>query len=441
MGASRQTRAASIAVAVFLLAGFRVAGAQANAWRATWAASPSAWQSTNQIPASLVPASLRLLAETEIEFTVRDIVHGSAAGERCRLRISNVFGTEPLQITSAHVARQQTGSAIIAGTDRTVAFDGQTSLSIPPGADALSDPIDLRVPADANLAVSLATKGRRSTYPIHFLALQTSYASMGDQAGAAMLHDASDIPSWPFLTEVQVAGPAAASGTVVAFGDSITDGALTTPNTNKRWPNRLYERFAAAGLDLAVTDAGIAGNRLLHDAQGALGSVFGVDALARFDRDVLSQAGARYVIALMGTNDIGQPGSGGVPEDSAVSLAEIEFGLDQLAEHAHERGMRIMIATLGYFSNEKEQKREQLNQWIRSSKAFDGLADFDKALRDPAAPTRLRPDLDGGDHLHPNNAGDQAIADSIPLSFFSHATRVQAEQTSPGHAEAVHAQR
>jgi lysophospholipase L1-like esterase len=431
MRAPANPPAVLIATAIVLLAGHPLAHAQADEWRSTWSASPSAWQSTNQIPPALVPPSLKLLGTTDAEYTVRDIVHLSAGGDRCRLRISNIFGKEPLQITSAHLGIQQAESAIVAGTDRAISFDGETSISIPPGADALSDPVSLQLPPAANLAVSLATKGQRSSYPIHFYALQTSFLSPGNQAASTSLHDATDIPSWPFLTEVQVAEPGAGAGSVVAFGDSITDGALTTANTNRRWPNRLYERFAAAGMGLAVTNAGIAGNRLLHDAQGDLGTVFGVNALARFDRDVLSQAGARFVIVLLGTNDIGQPGSGGVPEASAVSLREIEFALNQLADHAHERGFRIMIATLppfggalepGYFSAAKALKREQLNQWIRKSSAFDAIVDFDQALRDPADPTRLRAEFDGGDHLHPNDTGNKAMADSIPLTFFSYAT-------------------
>jgi lysophospholipase L1-like esterase len=402
-----------------------------NAWRATWAASPSQWTASVPVPPSWKTLSWSSLADSDAEQTIRDIVHVSAGGNRCRVRISNAFGETPLLIHDVHAAIHATGatgSTIVAATDRAVTFGGESSLSIPPGADMLSDPIPLEISPNTNLSVSLATTGRKSSYTIHFLALQTSYAAPGNQAGASSLHDASAIPSWPFLTEVQVAGHGSIAGTVVAFGDSITDGAATAPETNRRWPNRLFERIEARGLGLAVTDAGISGNRLLHNGQGNMGSVFGVNALARFDRDVLGQAGVRYLIVLLGINDIGQPGAGGVPTNSAVSAKEMELALSQLADRAHEHGIRVMGGTLlpfgsatapGYYSADKEKQREEVNAWIRASGKFDAIADFDKALQDPGDATRMRAAFDGGDHLHPNDAGAKALADAIPLTFFS----------------------
>jgi lysophospholipase L1-like esterase len=404
--------------------------AQTDTWRATWAASPISWRAADPIP-----PPVKSFALTDAEQTIRNIVHVSAGGDKCRIRISNAFGTEPLQIGNAHVAIQEAKSGIVAGTDRAVTFNGETAISIPPGAEVLSDPIALQVPAAANLAVSMTTKGPKSVFTVHAYALQTSYLAPGDQAAAATLSgEVKETSSWLYLTEVQVAGRDAGKGTIVAYGDSITDGALTTPEMNRRWPNLLYERFAAKKRNIAVTDAGIAGNRLLHDSQGVYGTAFGVNALARFERDVLSQAGVRSVIVLLGINDIGQPGSGGIPLESAVTAQEIEGALSQLADHAHERGIRVMVATLipfggakapGYYSAEKDQIRQEVNTWIRQSQKFDGVADFEMAVQDPTDPKRMRADFDGSDHLHPNDAGDKAMADSIPLSFFERKSKAK----------------
>ncbi len=396
--------------------------AQVDTWRATWTASPSASLTTDsEIASSKAPASPDSMQ------TVRDIVHVTASGDRCRLRISNAFGKRALLISNTHVALQERKSSIVAGTDRTATFGGEFVVSIPPGADVLSDPIAFDVPQNGNLAVSFTTTGRRVSDTIHFYALQTSYTAPGDQAASAMLREATDISVWPFLTEVQVSGKDSSEGTVVAFGDSITDGAHSTPQMNRRWPNRLFERFTEKGLKLAVTNAGLAGNRLLHDGDGPYGAVFGVNALARFDRDVLSQAGIRYLIVLLGINDIGQPGSGGVSTNSVVTTRDIQVGLSQLAARAHEHGIRVVIGTLlpfggataeGYFSPSKEQMRVEVNQWIRTSGDFDAVADFDLALQDPADKTRMLPAFDGGDHLHPSDAGAKAIADAVPLKAF-----------------------
>jgi lysophospholipase L1-like esterase len=405
--------------------------AQNEVWRATWSASPSAWNASMPEPPAWKALSWKTLADSETEETIRDIVHLSSGGDRCRVRISNAFGDTPLLIRDVHAAIQQAGSDVRAASDHALTFGGESSISIPPGAGVLSDSVTIELLANTNLAISFTTKGPTSSYTIHFMALQTSYYAPGAQAGAATLHDATAIPSWPLLTEVQVTGRDASEGTVVAFGDSITDGAITPMNANHRWPNRLFERLQTRGIHVAVTNAGIAGNRLLHNSQGLLGTAYGVNALARFDRDVLSQAGVRYVIVLMGTNDIAQPGSGGIPADSAVSAKAIEVALSQLADRAHEHGIHIMVGTLppfgdatapGYYTAEKGKMRDQVNQWIRKSKNFDAVADFDRALRDPITPNHLRHEFDGGDHLHPSEAGAKAMADAIPLTFFSAVT-------------------
>jgi lysophospholipase L1-like esterase len=275
------------------------------------------------------------------------------------------------------------------------------------------------------------TRQSASTFPnsalgagIHYSAEQTSYIGHGNQVAATAIADPQTITAWTFLAGVDVEAPATA-GTVVAFGDSITDGARSTPDTNRRWPNVLATRLLARkGRELGVVDAGIGGNRILHDAQSYV--AFGVNALARFDRDVLEQPGAKYVVILEGINDLGHAGSSATLSET-VSAEDLIAGLRQLIEGAHERGVKIYGATLtpfegtvfeGYFSAEKEIKRKALNEWIGTGKAFDGVIDFDKVVRDPAHPDRVLPAFDSGDHLHPSDAGYKAMGDSIDLALF-----------------------
>jgi lysophospholipase L1-like esterase len=228
-----------------------------------------------------------------------------------------------------------------------------------------------------------------------------------------------------FLTGVDVLAPESASA-VVAFGDSITDGARSTVDANRRWPNILADRLLAGRgrKNVAVLDAGIGGNRILHDATANVR--FGVNALARFDRDVLAQPGVRYVIVLEGINDLGHAGSS-APESETVSAEDLIAGMKQMIERAHEKGLKIFGATLtpfegtafkGYFTPEKEVKRKAVNEWIRSGKAFDGVIDFEKAVRDPSHPDRMLAGYDGGDHLHPGDAGYKAMGEAIDLSLF-----------------------
>jgi lysophospholipase L1-like esterase len=232
------------------------------------------------------------------------------------------------------------------------------------------------------------------------------------------------ITSWIFLAGVDVEAAQRAAA-LVAFGDSITDGARSTPDTNRRWPNILATRLLARkGHEIGVLDAGIGGNRILHDAQTNI--AFGVNALARFDRDALDQPGVKYVVVMEGINDLGHAGSS-APASETVSADDLIAGMRQLIAKAHDRGVKIFGATLtpfegtvfaGYFSPEKELKRRALNEWIRTAKAFDGVIDFDKAVRDPDHPDRILPAYDSGDHLHPSDAGYKAMADSIDLKLF-----------------------
>jgi lysophospholipase L1-like esterase len=383
-------------------------------WTGTWATAPAGVAAT---PEAFSNETLRL------------IVHTSAGGEQVRVRISNAFGASPLVIGAAHIARREADARIAAGTDRTLAFGGRPSFTIPAGALALSDPVALPIPPLSDLAVSLYLPERTVESTTHVTALQTNYVSRpGDFTGAAPFAVARTLTRWPFLAGVDVSGSAQAAA-IVAFGDSITDGANSTAGANQRWPDllavRLQQRRDLG--ELGVLDEGIIGNRILHATETQFGNLFGPAGLARFDRDVIAQPGVRFLIVLLGINDIGHPG-GSAPASDAVSVEAIAAGYRQFIERAHEHGIRVFGATLlpfegttlaDFFSPDKEAKRQAVNQWIRSSGAFDAVIDFDKAVRDPAHPTRMLPAYDGGDHLHPSDAGMQAMANAIRLELFA----------------------
>jgi lysophospholipase L1-like esterase len=385
----------------------------AQHWVGTWATAPAGVAGT---PEQFTNATLRL------------IVHTSAGGEQVRVRISNTFGSEPLVIGAAHVARRDRDARIIAGTDRPLAFGGRPSFTIPPGALALSDPVTLHVAPLSDLAVSIYLPSATAETTTHVTALQTNYVSRpGDFTGAAPFEVSRTVTRWPFLTGVDVSAPTAAAA-IVALGDSITDGANSGANSNHRWPDLLAARLQqhADLRHLGVLDEGIIGNRILHATETQFGNLFGPAGLARFDRDVLAQPGTRFVIVLLGINDIGHPG-GSAPASDEVSVDEMTAGYRQFIERAHAQDVEIFAATLlpfegttlaEFYSPEKEKKREAVNAWIRTSGAFDAVIDFDKAVRDPTHPTRLLPAYDGGDHLHPSDAGMQAMANAIPLEWF-----------------------
>ncbi|MEN3277847.1 MAG: hypothetical protein V7631_3637 [Massilia sp.] len=388
------------------------------------------------------PAGPPLAAQTQTfnDQTLRLVVHTSIGGTQVRIRVSNEHGTTPLRIGAANIARRAAGSEIVAGTDRVLTFSGSPSITIPAGAPVLSDPVDLDVPALSDLAVSLYLPGQVQATTIHGSAFQTNYVSLpGNFTGAATLPTQRTITSWPFLTEVDVSAPGA--GAIVALGDSITDGAVTTIDANRRWPDLLALRLQttrdqagaspalrALNSRLGVVNRGIGGNRLLRDPGEQ--PLFGRAALARFDRDVLATAGVRHLIVLIGINDIGHPGTGTIPATEAVTAQDLIAGYRQLIARAHAKGIPVYGATLtpfegtvfpGYHTPEKEAVRQAVNNWIRSSDEFDAVIDFDRALRDPARPTRMLPAYDSGDHLHPNDLGMQAMANAIPLELFRNA--------------------
>ncbi|HEY2520205.1 MAG TPA: SGNH/GDSL hydrolase family protein [Streptosporangiaceae bacterium] len=389
----------------------------AGRWVSTWAASPQP-----ATPPSLTSASDFSSAGFSDQ-TIRNVVWTSAAGRSARIRLSNVFGTQPVTFRQVDLGRSAGGAAVAAGTGHRVTFGGRASVTIRPGAEVVSDPVALSVPAETSLAVSLYTATATGPATYHSDAQQVNYVSAGDQAGSdAATAFTTTSQSWYFLDDVDVQATPASPAGVVAFGDSITDGYQSTVGANTRWPNDLARRFLAAGQNRAVADEGISGNRVLNDS-----ACFGVNAQSRFFRDVAARSGARYVIMLEGINDIGfsqTPDSGCSVPNTDVSAAQIIAGYRHIIAAAHAAGLKIFGATLtpfqgaAYYSTAGEAKREAVNQWIRTSHGFDGVIDFDRAVRDPASPEQILAAYDSGDHLHPNDAGYQAMANAINLALF-----------------------
>lgn len=385
-------------------------GHNSEHWTATWGTAPAGQP---------LPADVQAFDNQ----TLRLIVHPSIGGHKLRIRLSNELGAAPLRIGAAHVALRASGAGIVPGSDRALTFSGMKSITVPPGAPVLSDPVELNLPAMADLSISLYLPARVEATTLHPWAAQTSYVSAaGDFTGGASFPVDHTTGSWPFLTEVDVAS---GGGAVVALGDSITDSASTKSDTNHRWPDFLAQRLRAAGSTLAVVNRGISGNRMLRDPGEQ--PLFGKAMLARFERDVMATAGAKYVIMMIGINDIGHPGGGKIPMSEEPTLDDLIAGYRQVIARAHAGGIDVYGATLtpfedntfaGFYSPEKEALRQKVNEWIRNCGEFDAVIDFDKALRDPAHPTRMLPAYDGGDHLHPNDRGTRAMANAVPLELF-----------------------
>ncbi len=375
-------------------------------WVGTWAAAPL-----------LVEGGFNLRPLSGV--TLREIVHVSVGGPQLRVRFTNAYGADPLTIADAHVALSAGNGAIQPGIDHAITFGGATSVNIPPGAELFSDPVALAVPPLSDLAVSFYLPPqvmRAETF--HDFADQDNFLATGDVSTAQDLPQPTTITSWYFLDGIDVSA-VAGSRAIVALGDSITDGSLSTPNADRRWPDVLAARLHEDPnlKDVAVLNEGIGGNRVLN--QG-----YGPSALARLDRDVLSQSGVRYVIVLESINDIGRLERPQAPYDE-IAAQQLEMALRQIAGAAHEHGIKAIGATLtpyggaGYYSDKGEQIREAVNDWIRSSGTFDGVADFDKATRDPQDPNRFNPAYDSGDHLHPKDAGYKAMGEAIDLTLFA----------------------
>ena len=412
-------------------------GNEQQHWVATWAASPQQLRplgppapappapaaapqaaAGGQSPAPAPPPVRPITAFNNQ--TIRMIVRASIGGRRLRVQLSNAFGAAPVTVGAAHIAIRGKDSAIVAASDRTLMFSGKPGCVIPPGALMVSDPVDLDVAPLGELALSLYVPGEAAQPTMHATGLHTTYVSkQGDATAQPVIADAITSQSWYFLSSIDVltSGEAAA---IVAFGDSITDGARSTPDTNRSWPSQLAERLLAtpATANLAIVNQGISGNRLLRDGAG-------VSALARFDRDVLSVNGVRYLIVMEGINDIGQGLRANAQAADAVTADDVIVALRQLIERAHMHGIKVIGATLtpfegaAYYSEKGDAARETVNRWIRTGGAFDAVLDFDAVTRDPEHPKQFRPEFNDGDHLHPNDAGYKAMAAAVNLSIFS----------------------
>jgi lysophospholipase L1-like esterase len=380
--------------------------AASSPWVGSWATSPFDGDPWHTVP-------------TLVDSTLREVIHTSIAGNQLRVRLTNEFGTEPLHIAAASIALSTGTSSIDAASLHDLTFGGLPSIVIPPGAQALSDPVPMITAAFADLTISLYLPLQQiSDVSVHSSAQQDNYIVTGNHVREASLATPVIVPSWYFIKGVDVENAGKQRAAVVAFGDSITDGAYVTQNTNHRWGDylatRLHENPATA--NLSVLNEGIGGNCILIHCVGQ-------NALARFDRDVLSQAGVKYVIVLEGINDIGGLHNPNRPEYK-LSAEDLEQGLAQLVARAHEHGIKVFGATLtpykgvGSFTEKGEAIREAVNHWILTSGVFDGAIDFDKATSDPANPLTFAPQYDSGDHLHPKDAGYAAMANSIDLSLF-----------------------
>jgi lysophospholipase L1-like esterase len=387
----------------------RAAAASAS-WCATWGTAPAG-----------PPAASSMLSFANQ--TLRLIVRSSIGGNAVRVRFSNEMGTSALRIGAAHIGLRSSNANLVAGSGRNLTFGGSATATIPAGAPLLSDPVDLDLPALADLAISLYLPDSVQATTVHDVALQESWVSSnGNYAATPALPVQGWYNSWPFLAEVDVRVGAGSATALVALGDSITDGVKSTRNTNRRWPDWLARRLqleAQPGSPaVGVVNRGISGNSLLTDYPTAL--ISGHDCLERFDRDVLATTGAGWLFVLIGINDIVYSST-----SNPVTPASLVGGYQQLIGRARLRGMRVIGATLTPFEGisaytpAREDLRQQTNAWIRSGGAWDAVVDFDQLLRDPAQPTRLNPAYDGGDRLHPNDAGYQAMAQAVPLGLFA----------------------
>jgi lysophospholipase L1-like esterase len=405
-----------------------VAGIFAAALAAQSASAPGHWVSvwSTAVHAPVVfpgmPPPLTLNNQT-----IREIVRPTIEGERLRVRFSNELSTTPLALGSAHIALVREDGSIVPGSDRSLTFDGKTEVQVPAGAPMLSDPVHLKISAFANVAISIYVPKETAPSTFHLLGQRPTYISgSGDFTGAEVIPNAKTTNSWYLLSDLEFWEPEQTTA-IVTMGDSITDGFGAKQGDYQDWPDQLADLLAQVKgtPTLAVDNEGIGGNRILYDGAG-------VSALARFDRDVIAKPGVTEMILLEGINDIGWPNmkphpmkNGAIRKNpfagQVVTANDLILGMKQIIERAHAHGIKVFGATMtpyegaDYFTPEGENVRETVNDWTRTSGAFDGVFDFDAAVRDPNHPQQFRDDYQSGDHLHPNASGYKAMAAAIDI--------------------------
>ncbi len=393
--------------ALLFLAGLMLAPATQAAetgWRTSWAASPE--------PPMPLGVKFPVATPTLNNQTLVQVMHLSTGGRALRLRLTNEYGAKPLAIGHARVALIGADGQVVADSAHDVTFGGSKTAVIPPHAPLVSDPVEIGAQPLSDLQISLYLPGDAGQCTCHAIGLGGGAISPAGDFTDTPFTPAQKIDSWVYISAVEVQSTVRGPS-IIAFGDSITDGYLSTSGTNRRWPDRLAERLAKAGVQAAVANAGIGGNRVLSD--GVI-SIFGESALTRFDRDVVSMPGATHLVVLEGINDLG-----GKPTPSAEALIA---GYRQILARAHAHGLKVIFATLlpykgaAYFREDGEAARLAANAWIRSNHEADGVIDFDAAMRDPADPARMKKDLQSGDWLHPNDAGYRTMGDAVELKLF-----------------------
>lgn len=406
-------------------------GALAQTWTAAWGTAQPLSQpgpppairpapaGGPTMPQPTTPSPMVAYPKTLDDQTVRMVARTSIAGDQVRLEFRAVAGGEPVTFDSVRVALAAEGGATAPASDKAVTFGGRTKLTLFGGARAVSDPVDLPVAALTRLAVSIHVSKPTAVNTVHALGLNDAYIAPGDQAQASGLTDAQTVRSYFWLSGVDVRANDSKAGTIVAFGDSITDGYATTPGAYAAWPDLLALQLQsdARTARWSVVNTGISGNRVLRAGAGDA-------AVARFDADVLGRTGVKWVILLEGINDINMSIMPIMPDSEKVTAEQIIEGMSQLIDRAHARGVRVAGGTilptkgLWFHNAEGELMRRQINDWIRTSGRFDAVIDFDRAVRDSKDPQKLHDQFNPGDHVHPNDAGNRAMAQAINPTIF-----------------------